>query len=50
MASRRRPSVSMATRYHAFAAIFGTASRPARFVERGFGPLASPSRDGSDGG
>ena len=40
----------MAARYHAFAAIFGTARKPARFVDRVFRSLASLGRDGSDGG
>ncbi len=50
MASRTKASVSMAARYHAFAAIFGTARKPARFGYRAFRSLASLGRDDGDGG
>jgi hypothetical protein len=47
MAIRTKPSVSIAARYHAFAAIFGTARKPPRFVDCDLGSLASLGRDGS---
>jgi hypothetical protein len=40
----------MATRYHAFAAIFGTARRRARFLDCGFGSPASRASRGRDDG
>jgi len=49
MVIRTKASVSMAPRYHAIAAIFGTARKPARFVDCDFGPLASLGRYASDG-
>jgi len=49
MAIRTKQSASMAARYHAFAAIFGTARKPARFGYRAFGSLVSLGRSGSDG-
>jgi hypothetical protein len=50
MVIRTKASASMAPRYHAFAAIFGTARKPERFGYRDFGSLASLGRDASDGG
>jgi hypothetical protein len=50
MAIRTELSESMAARYHAFAAIFGTARKPARFDYRAFRSLASLGWGDSDGG
>jgi hypothetical protein len=50
MAIRTKASAGIAARYHAFAAIFGTARKPARFVDCDFGSPASLGRGSSDGG
>jgi hypothetical protein len=50
MAIRTKARGSMAARYHAFAAIFGTAKKPAQFVDCDFEALASLGRHASDGG